>query len=184
MYAFFFDLDNTLLDTDHLKFLNQMGDIYHQLNHHHSRHQAIKQLINIYQKNIPKNQKLSKLLENIKYPKYIITNASRIHALLSLKSLGINHHFEGGIDANHLNKHYLKPSFYPYVLAMKMANINLKRQKCIFFDDLEANLIIPKKLGWITILIGTVYPKSKKPIYIDYCFPDIYKALIFLNQQI
>ena len=184
MYVLFFDLDNTLLNTDSLNFLNQIGPIYQKLNHQHLRKQGIQQIINIYQKNISPNQNLSKLLQSIKYPKYIITNASRIHSLLSLKSLGINHHFIGGIDANHLNRCHLKPSFHPYILAMKMANINPKKQKCIFFDDLEPNLIIPKKLGWITILIGTVYPKSKKPLYIDYCFSNIYKALNFFNEQI
>ena len=184
MYVLFFDIDNTLLNTDSLTFLNHIGPTYQKLNNQNLRQQAIQQIVNNYRKNIPYNQKLSKLLQNIKYPKYIITNASRIHSLLSLKSLGINHHFLGGIDANHLNRSYLKPSIHPYILAMKMANINLKKQKCIFFDDLEPNLIIPKKLGWITILIGTVYPKSKKPPFIDFCFSDIYKALNFLHQQI
>ena len=184
MYVLFFDLDNTLLNTDSLTFLNHIGPIYQKLNNQNLRKQSIQQIVDNYRKNIPYNQKLSKLLEDIKYPKYIITNASRIHAVLSLKSLGINHHFLGGIDANHLNRYHLKPSFHPYILAMKMANINQKKQKCIFFDDIEPNLIIPKKLGWITILIGTVYPKSKKPLYIDYCFSNIYKALIFFNEQI
>ena len=184
MYVLFFDIDNTLLNTDNLTFLSQMGPIYQKLNHQNLRQQAIQQIVKSYQKNISNNQKLSKLLENIKYPKYIITNASRVHAVLSLKSLGINHHFFGGIDANHLSRSHLKPSIHPYILAMKMANINQKKQKCIFFDDLEPNLIVPKKLGWITILIGTVYPKSKKPLFIDFCFSDICKALIFLNQQI
>ena len=72
MYVLFFDLDNTLLDTDNLVFLNQIGHLYNKINNQHLRQLSIQQLVSEYQKNIPHNQKLSKLLEDIKYPKYIL----------------------------------------------------------------------------------------------------------------
>jgi len=44
-----------------------------------------------------------------------------------------------------------------------------------FFDDLKTNLYTAKLIGWKTILIK---PENVKEDFIDYCFPNIYSALI------
>ena len=172
MYVFFFDLDNTLLPTDSLTFLGHASYICgREMMDKRTRQNAINKLTNLY-RNIRGDQKLLYLLNSLKYPKYIITNASRIHCMLSLKNLGIINQFTGGVDANNVTRKYLKPHFALYYLAHDISKIK-KNNKCVFFDDLPQNMIIPKKMGWITVLIGT----KRKNEYCDFAFPDIYKAL-------
>lgn len=177
MYYYFFDLDDTLMDTHSLKFFNYLNPYFQHLHSPHHRKHSINVVTNTYSRNISKDTRLINLLKQINSPKYIITNASRIHCILSLRNLGIMNFFLGGIDANTILRHQLKPEIYPYLAAMEMSKVNLKKDKCIFFDNLEINLTSPKKLGWITVLIGKKYPPNKKPTYIDFCFLNIYDAL-------
>ena len=185
MYYFFFDLDDTLMPTSQFYFLNNLNKAYYQLhNDPRRRKKHINIITNDYQKYIQKDLKLYSLLSQLNFPKYIITNGSRIHCMLSLKNLGIMSLFRGGIDSNSIHYSQLKPNIYPYLAAMEMSKMDLDKDKCIFFDDIPDNHIVPKtKLNWITVLIGTTYPPEKKPYFIDWCFPDIYQALLFFIQK-
>jgi HAD superfamily hydrolase (TIGR01509 family) len=171
MYIFFFDLDNTLFPTDSSKFLHNLTS---------ARLPTVGHMEALYNRNIGYDHKLRKLLHKIKYPKFIITNASRLHCLLILKNLGIMEYFGGGIDADHLRRQNLKPNPHPFMLAKNAFKIE-KHNKCIFFDDVSVNLIIPKRMGWITVLISK---KRNKLPYIDFWFPNIYKALSYFNNKI
>lgn len=169
MIYFFFDLDNTLMDTNSFHFLH---------NHNIRLDNAEKK----YQENILKDPKLYCLLSKIKNPKYLISNGSRLHCLYSLKSLGIFNLFKGGVDSNSIDKQFLKPDIRPYLAAIELSNFDIIKDKGIFFDDIVENHILPKiKLKWITVLIHKTI--KKKPLYIDYIFTNIYDALLFFIRK-
>lgn len=186
MYLFFFDLDDTLLNTSELTFLNNLRQFYHNLDNPNLqvKNYCINSITTSYNKNISYNHRLRSLLVKINYPKYIITNASRIHSILSIKNLGIMDLFIGGIDANSIPRSELKPHPRPYKEALKIFKINNRKYKCIFFDNLAENHIEPKKMGWITVFIGQEYSNNGKPRYIDYCFINIYEALNFFIDKL
>lgn len=184
MFIFFFDLDDTLLKTSKLSFLNNIGISYQNLGSTNLtiRNNCINNITSSYSQNIEYDLKLRTLLMKLNYPKYIITNATRIHSVLSLRNLGIIDLFLGGIDANSIPRSHLKPNILPYLEAFKLSNGNSKNI-CVFFDNLEENHIQPKKLGWITVFIGRELFPSQKPHYIDYSFKNIYDGLSFFIKQ-
>jgi FMN phosphatase YigB (HAD superfamily) len=180
MYFFYFDLDNTLMKTDKMTFFKKL--ILN--NNSYNKNQYYNYLNKIYQDNVKKDYELCNLLKKIQSPKYIITNGSRTHCLLSLKCLGIFNEFKGGIDADSVSYKYLKPDIKPYLAALEMSKLNPQYDKGIFFDDIVENHILPKyKLKWITVLINTQYNQNNKPKFIDYCFKDIYSALEFFIKR-
>ena len=185
MYYFFFDLDNTLMPTNSFSFLSKLNYSFHNLhNNPDNKSYYIDEITNNYRKHIKRDLKLFNLLSQINYPKYIITNGSRIHCMLSLKNLGIMNLFKGGVDSNSIQYHQLKPNIYPYLAAMEMSKMEPQTDKCVFFDDIPDNHLLPKvKLNWITVLIGKMYTDKEKPYFIDFCFPNIYQALIFFIQR-
>lgn len=165
MYFFFFDLDNTLMETD--KYLFFRTNNINQNN-----------IEELYKKNIIKDIQLYNLLSNIHNPKYLISSGSRLHCIYSLKSLGIFNLFKGGIDSDSIDIRYLKPDIRPYLAAIEISNFDIVNDKGIFFDDIIENHILPKlKLKWITVLIHKKI--IEKPYYIDYIFTNIYDALLF-----
>ena len=80
--------------------------------------------------------------------------------------------FSSVIDRNMIK--CLKPNIQAYLLAMKLTNINNPRE-CILFDDQLPNLVSAKMIGWSTIYIGNNIDHPS----IDFCFKNIYDALIF-----
>ena len=72
----------------------------------------------------------------------------------------------------------------PYPLVYNYFE-KLKKNKYqnVFFEDRVENLVYPKKIGWITVLIDPyIYHNKVKIAYVDFVFPDIYKALEFFNK--
>ena len=185
MYYFFFDLDNTLMPTNQYSFLKQINYSYHRMHVDiPNRNYHVGNIVSNYQRNIHQDRRLYQLLSQLNFPKYIITNGSRIHCMLSLRNLGIMNLFQGGVDSNSIQYHQLKPNIHPYLAAMEMSKLNPDSDKCVFFDDIPDNHYVPKvKLNWITVLIGTTYPDKQKPYFIDFCFPDIYQALDFFIER-
>ena len=199
MYVFFFDLDNVLLNTNELHFLQKLPmhpapstnhlsqNINYSMWHKLIRHE--------YNKHISNDIYLIELLNQIKHPKYVITNASELHCNLSLLSLGLNNIWSGCVNADMITNKRLKPHPEPYIIATQMAeqmDAESINKLHIFFDDLENNLIIPKQLGWITVLIGkkitnnaitnnaiTNNAITNNTKHIDYSFYNIYEALNF-----
>jgi HAD superfamily hydrolase (TIGR01509 family) len=182
MYVFFFDLDNTLLKTNSLTFLNYLPAHPDEKKRNTEQIISKKMWNNIitssYNKHIPVDFYLQNLLRQINYPKYIITNASHLHCTLSLENLGINNLWNGCVSLDDVSYATMKPNPRPYLLATNMSNTTPQKKTFIFFDDMEINLIVPKQLGWVTVLIG----KKHNPYeisYIDYSFFNIYEALNF-----
>lgn len=181
MYVFFFDLDNTLLRTQTLNFLNYLPP--HPSNNTNNNNIKMsvdtweKIIHDSYSRNISHDIYLHELLKQVKYPKYIITNASRLHCNLSLKNLGINTLWDGCISLDDVSRYTMKPNIKPYLLATQLSQTTPQQKSFIFFDDMEINLMVPKRLGWITVLIGKKHDVLLS--YIDYSFFNIYEALNF-----
>ena len=103
----------------------------------------------------------------------------KIYALLSMDCLGISPFFSNLIDATQFKN--MKPHPEPYHLALQ-SETNSRNHRDppvsrVFFDDLVENLAYPRRLGWITVLIGQ--PERYHHPDATYCFPTIYKALQF-----
>ena len=62
---------------------------------------------------------------------------------------------------------------------LKEKDIDVK--DIFFFDDLKDNLYVASRFTWKTILIDP--SMGKKENYIDYVFPNIYEALIYLKRK-
>ena len=70
---------------------------------------------------------------------------------------------------------------FNYVNNVIKRDLNGSASVIMFFDDLIENLISAKKMGWRTTWISPKF--IEKPDYIDYAFPNIFQALLFLKIQ-
>ena len=77
---FIFDIDDTLLPTSKLPFLQNINNLYQSALNPITRNNASLNLAELYQQNISYDVKLVSLLDKLNGKKYIITNASRVHA--------------------------------------------------------------------------------------------------------
>ena len=133
---------------------------------------------NIDYDGIQTDPKLNKLLQDISYPKYVLTNATFSHANVVVNKMGIHHHFEKIYSRDNIPE--MKPSGFCYRsvtrdIAMTLfGNMN---NKIIFFDDLLTNLEGAKKQGWNTVWISPNYLESYKFSFVDRAFPTIHDAL-------
>ena len=84
------------------------------------------------------------------------------------------------IDSNSLTQ--LKPHPEPFLRASRMIPDGAVGP-VVFFDDVANNLLIPKKMGWTTYLVG--YPReiANQLNWVDYSFPNIYQALQHLIKK-
>ncbi len=165
MYKLFFDLDDTILNLTK----KEKGIISNLMKFGNINEYEIKRAYN----NIKKRNNLKKLLQSINNPKYILTNAKKIHATLSLYNMGLLDDFDYIIDREIVN--CMKPNIQAYLLAMKLTGIS-KPNECFLFDDQLPNLISAKIIGWNTVFIGNndIIHNS-----VDFAFRNIYDALLF-----
>lgn len=155
MVALVFDLDDTLLNS---KSYNNYTDI-----------------------SIDNN--LNYLLTNIKHDKYIYTNGTHNHAIYSLHNMKLLNEFKYIFARDKLP--YMKPNYKSFNLVNNLLYYNFSKDKVLFFDDMKSNLKTAKKFGWITIWISKSCNNNNTnglPIYIDYCFTDIVKALEYFTK--
>ena len=139
----------------------------------------------MYQKIIPPDPVLIKLLIELHGNKFLFTNGSRMHGYCGMSALGISPYFTGQLDSNSSN--ILKPNPRVYHLLENSINninnpnrnlyLNSSSKQIIFFDDQYVNLIYPKSRGWITVWITKQPDKSKK--HADLQFTNIYDAIHF-----
>ena len=183
MYNFIFDIDNTLYQENNLKipFSNDLWLLYSQFTkekNQKKKHKIFEKIVLRYKKTFQYDYKLNKLLETLPYQKHIITNSKNIHCFTTLYLLGILKNFNVILTAETQSKMKPYPLVYNYFEKLKKNN-----NKNIFFEDRIENLIYPKKLGWITVLIDPyIYSNQIKVNYVDFVFPDIYKALEYFNK--
>lgn len=173
MVLLVFDLDETLLPSHYF------GAINRELPLNRTWGNSINY---VYQKHIPRDVRLQKLLEENPYPKFIATNATMYHLTASTTALGIIRFFQ---DMQY-RRDFQKPFPQYYEITTKMLQIycenkriSFPRERIIFFDDLKENHIVPKQKAWITVWISN--SRDVKPNYIDYVYPSIYEALLDVN---
>ena len=114
--------------------------------------------------------------------KYIYTNGTLDHALVCIKNLEMNHHFNRLFTRTDLR--FMKPykeSFEEVEYKIKVDCVD-KEINIVFFDDQLINLEIAKTLDWTTIWINPKF--MNKPEYVDFSFPNIYQALLYFNMEI
>ena len=156
MIIYIFDLDDTIIKHTNSRFINY----------------------NIIQK----NKTLNELLQNSNCEKkYIFTNGTKDHANLILNNMDIKNHFNDIFSRNNFIN-YMKPHINSYLFVEdKLKNHTIHKNKIFFFDDQLINLKIAKIFNWITILIHADF--LNPPQFIDYSFPNIYQALLYLNKN-
>jgi putative hydrolase of the HAD superfamily len=103
------------------------------------------------------DRELRKLLNSLPQSKYVFTNADANHASRVLQVLGVESCMNGIIDVKALD-FSCKPEIEAYEKALQIAHVD-HPDRCVYFDDIPANLEPAKKLGVFTVLVGN----SKHP---------------------
>ena len=130
------------------------------------------------------NGELQKLIENIKYQKiYIYTNGTYSDAESIVNNLLLDTNIPKKNIFGRDTLPYMKPDIrsFNHVNKIIKKDINYKNNSIYFFDDLIDNLITAKRIGWLTVWISPEF--INKPEHIDYAFPNIFQALLFLKEQ-
>lgn len=109
----------------------------------------LKHWVDLYNERTNLNEDLIDFIDKLrrKYKIYLLTNTTDIHHNLN-STRGIFEHFDRVFPSFIVGKRKPNSDFYEHVLE----EIQLKSQECIFIDDREENLKVPKSLGMKTIL--------------------------------
>lgn len=101
--------------------------------------------------------------------KLVFTAGTRPHAKNVLNNLGCAEIFEEIFDIT--DCHFIpKPDAKPYEIFLQRHAVEPKH--AAFFEDLSANLIVPRSLGMTTILVGD-HNDTLLPAHIDYVTDDL-----------
>jgi putative hydrolase of the HAD superfamily len=92
------------------------------------------------------------LLESLRQPKWIFTNADRQHAQRVMEILQVADCFEGVIDVRRLEFN-CKPNPDVYHRALEIAGES-SAEHSVFFEDSPRNLTAARALGFFTVLVG------------------------------
>ena len=136
---------------------------------------------NVDYENIKKSNSLIQLLSETKSNKnYIFTNGTRSHANIVLTKMYLDDGIFDEIFSRENFQDFMKPHINSYLFVQdKIINFSLNKNIIVFFDDQIENLRSAKKLNWITILIHKDF--INKPKFVDFAFPNIHQALLYLN---
>lgn len=109
---------------------------------------------------------LRELLCSMAVPKYVLTNADRVHAQKCLARLGISDCFQGIFDFEWAMAHgetrglltkehpvLCKPTHSVYQLALE--EMGFQAHEVLFFDDSRRNIQAAHEVGLMTCLVGT-----------------------------
>jgi len=101
--------------------------------------------------------------------KLIFTAGTRGHARNVLARLGCAHVFEEIFDIT--DCHFIpKPAAQPYEMFLKRHAVAAER--AAFFEDLAENLLVPRALGMVTVLVGK-HDETMLPAHVDYVTDDL-----------
>lgn len=127
--------------------------------------------------NITEDMVLTNALNNIKYPKYIYTNAMFKHANTILNQMNLS----DGLFLKIYSRDTI-PSMKPLINSAFAVQRDIRKNsgngQIVFFDDMLPNLLTAKKLGWTTIWIHPNYKQKNKYNYVDFAYSDFKKALL------
>ena len=132
--------------------------------HHflHSTHQ-FPQLADM----VVQNKRLRQLLNGLKMPKIVFTNAPKQYALRVLALMGIADCFDLVFSVENTHFH-AKPSARGFGLLLNQ--LHIKASNCILLEDSLPALMTAKRLGMRTIWVSK---KLQKPNFVDYRIPTI-----------
>ena len=154
MKHFLFDLDETL--------------VYHRNSNNYNE--------------IKEDKQLTYLLQRVKHPKYIYTNAIYDHANIIVNKLKINYLFTKIYSRDTIPS--MKPDINSAISLEKDIEKKHKRNTYYFFDDLVENLKTAKERKWITIWISPNFQDKYRYPFIDYSYPSIKIALIHVDKTL
>jgi len=122
---------------------------------------------------------LREILNSIPYPKYILTNASKDHAIDVLKKMGLLKCFKNIMSSDMFELY--KPSIQTYKVAINLFKIK-DTDTVYYFEDLAENLKPAKEnYGWTTIwLTKDANAHRRKPKYVDHKFVSVEEAMLYL----
>jgi len=103
--------------------------------------------------------RLAEAIRHLPGHKYILTNGSRPHAEKVAARLGVVDHFEDIFDIVRAN---LLPKPAPETYDRFFSETGAEPGRAIMFEDLSRNLVVPRKLGMITVL---VVPDGTRPVF-------------------
>jgi FMN phosphatase YigB (HAD superfamily) len=126
--------------------------------------------------NISEDISLTNALNNIKYPKYIYTNAMFKHANTILNKMNLDNTFLKIYSRDTIPS--MKPLINSAVAVEKDIRKNSGNGQISFFDDMLPNLLTAKKLGWTTIWIHPNYKQKNNYNFVDYAYLDFKQALL------
>jgi putative hydrolase of the HAD superfamily len=98
------------------------------------------------------NPALAEMLAKLPQQKWIFTNSSWAHSQRVLAALGVQGYFDGVIDTKAMG-YRSKPDAAVYRLALQQAGGD--SASALFIDDQDVNLVPAKKLGCVTVLVGS-----------------------------
>jgi len=101
------------------------------------------------------NPALDKALAALPLTKVVFTNASEAHARRVLSLLGVERHFSAIIDIKAV-RYVNKPDPEAYELALAL--LDARPEECLLLDDTPRNLVPGRKMGMITVLVGSDDP--------------------------
>ena len=104
------------------------------------------------------NHALRTLLQGMPQKKLIFTNADAAHARRVLNALQLSDCFDDIIDIFALTP-FCKPQPMAFQRALELSGES-EAQRCVFFDDADANLKTAKELGFFTVKIGSENPSE------------------------
>lgn len=122
---------------------------------------------------------LKEILNSIPHPKYILTNASKDHAVDVLKKMGLSKCFKQIMSSDMFELY--KPSIATYKVAINLFKVK-DTDKVYYFEDLAENLKPAKEnYGWTTIwLTKEAMAHKRKPKYVDHKFVSVEEAMLYL----
>ena len=117
--------------------------------------------------------KLGDAIANLPGRKLIFTAGTRGHARNVLARLGCAAVFEEIFDIT--DCHFIpKPDAKPYEIFL--ARHKVAPERAAFFEDLPENLLVPRAMGMVTILVGQ-HDEALLPAHVDYVTDDLAEFL-------
>ncbi|MDE2444765.1 MAG: pyrimidine 5'-nucleotidase [Alphaproteobacteria bacterium] len=115
------------------------------------------------------HESLGEALRALPGRKLIFTAGTRPHANNVLANLGCADVFEEIFDIT--DCHFIpKPDAKPYEIFL--AQHKVEATQAAFFEDISANLIVPRSLGMTTVLVGK-HDAALLPAHVDYVTDDL-----------
>ena len=118
---------------------------------------------------VAEHKALAEALQRLPGRKLVFTAGTRPHARNVLARLGCSDVFEEMFDIT--DCHFIpKPDAKPYEIFLQRHGVAPER--AAFFEDLPENLLVPRALGMVTVLVGE-HDEALVPAHIDYVTGDL-----------